>query len=136
MVFPMIGGFESEIQIQLRCYGILYKGKPVAGLMIKTVQGLPRGVKMWQGWRCGVHTSTPWGVQPVRWEKWGKWILQPRCGRWQTGQCLQVVVRSNPLMDTIDVTLALESGPPELSRGLLLLFGEGVGSSLGRVLVD
>jgi hypothetical protein len=39
-------------------------------------------------------------------------------------------------MDTIDVTLALESGPPELSRGLLLLFGEGVGSSLGRVLVD
>lgn len=34
------------------------------------------------------------------------------------------------------VTLALENGLPEVSRGAPLLFGEGVGSSLRRLPVD
>ena len=38
-------------------------------------------------------------------------------------------------MQGIEVTLALESGLPEVSREALLLFGKGVGHSPGRVLV-
>jgi hypothetical protein len=38
-------------------------------------------------------------------------------------------------MDRIDLALGSDSDLPELSRGALL-FGEGVGSSLGRMLVD
>lgn len=34
------------------------------------------------------------------------------------------------------MTLALESGLPKVFRETLLLFGEGVGPSLGRVLLD
>lgn len=34
------------------------------------------------------------------------------------------------------MTLALESGLPKVSREALVLFGEGVGPSLGRVLLD
>lgn len=34
------------------------------------------------------------------------------------------------------MTLAFESGLPEFSREAFLLFGEGVGPPLGRVLVD
>jgi len=39
-------------------------------------------------------------------------------------------------MDRIEVTLTLEGGLPEVSRVKLVFFGEGIGPSLRRVLVD